>query len=107
MMASATDAVTTIIVFAILIQFCVDRTKEIAGERVMGYIKAPVWALAFGIVFAVVFKIDLFQLMGYPANIPVVAKIFTGLILSSGSTGVHELIAKIRSSRIGGKMNES
>lgn len=99
MVTSTTDAVAIIIVFAILIQFCVDRVKEIAGEKVMGYVKAPVWALAFGIVFALVFKIDLFQLMGYPADIPIVAKIFTGLILSSGSTGVHELIAKIRDSR--------
>ncbi|MFV0331646.1 MAG: hypothetical protein ACK5KL_17795 [Dysgonomonas sp.] len=99
MVTSTTDAVAIIIVFAILIQFCVDRVKEIAGEKVMGYVKAPVWALAFGIVFALVFKIDLFQLMGYPTDIPIVAKIFTGLILSSGSTGVHELIAKIRDSR--------
>lgn len=99
MVTSTTDAVAIIIVFAILIQFCVDRVKEIAGEKVMGYVKAPVWALAFGIVFALVFKIDLFQLMGYPADIPIVAKVFTGLILSSGSTGVHELIAKIRDSR--------
>jgi len=99
MVTSTTDAVAIIIVFAILIQFCVDRVKEITGEKVMGYVKAPVWALAFGIVFALVFKIDLFQLMGYPADIPIVAKVFTGLILSSGSTGVHELIAKIRDSR--------
>lgn len=99
MVTSTTDAVAIIIVFAILIQFCVDRVKEIAGEKVMRYVKAPVWALAFGIVFALVFKIDLFQLMGYPADIPIVAKVFTGLILSSGSTGVHELIAKIRDSR--------
>ncbi len=99
MVTSTTDAVAIIIVFAILIQFCVDRVKEIAGEKVMGDVKAPVWALAFGIVFALVFKIDLFQLMGYPADIPIVAKVFTGLILSSGSTGVHELIAKIRDSR--------
>lgn len=99
MVTSTTDAVAIIIVFAILIQFCVDRVKEIAGEKVMGYVKAPVWALAFGIVFALVFKIDLFQLMGYPADIPIVVKVFTGLILSSGSTGVHELIAKIRDSR--------
>ena len=99
MITSTTGAITTIIVFAILIQFCVDRVKEIAGEKVMGYVKAPIWALAFGIIFAMVFEIDLFQLMGYPADISIVAKIFTGLILSSGSTGVHELMAKIRSSR--------
>lgn len=32
--------------------------------------------------------------------IEIIAKVITGLILSSGSTGVHELVAKLRESRV-------
>lgn len=99
-MESLTGTINIILVFAILIQFCVDRVKEIVGEKVMGYIKAPLWALIFGIIFALVFKIDLFELMGYPSEMPIVSMVVTGLILSSGSSPVHELIEKVRESRV-------
>ena len=32
--------------------------------------------------------------MGYSSQLPIIAKVITGLILSSGSTGVHELVTK-------------
>lgn len=38
--------------------------------------------------------------MGYSSQLPIIAKVITGLILSSGSTGVHELVAKLRESRV-------
>ena len=97
-MASLSNAVTIIVVFAILIQFLVDRIKELVGSKVMNIVKAPVWAVAFGVLFALMFDIDFFALMGYSSQFPIVAKIITGLILSSGSTGVHELVAKLRGS---------
>lgn len=90
-MASLSNAVTIIVVFAILIQFLVDRVKELVGDKVMNIVKAPVWAVAFGALFALMFDIDFFALMGYSSQLPIIAKVITGLILSSGSTGVHEL----------------
>lgn len=99
-MASLGSAITIIIVFAILIQFLVDRVKEIVGDKVMNIVKAPVWAVAFGVLFALMFNIDFFALIGYSSQLPIVAKIITGLIISSGSTGVHELVAKLRDSRV-------
>ena len=93
-MASLSNAVTIIVVFAILIQFLVDRVKELVGDKVMNIVKAPVWAVAF------MFDIDFFALMGYSSQLPIIAKVITGLILSSGSTGVHELVAKLRESRV-------
>lgn len=98
-MASVSNAVAIIMVFAILIQFLVDRVKEIVGDRVMNIVKAPVWAVAFGVLFSLMFDIDFFALLGYSSQFPIIAKIITGLILSSGSTGVHELVAKLRESR--------
>nr|DAL63152.1 MAG TPA_asm: hypothetical protein [Caudoviricetes sp.]DAL67178.1 MAG TPA: hypothetical protein [Caudoviricetes sp.]DAT47745.1 MAG TPA: hypothetical protein [Bacteriophage sp.]DAT73738.1 MAG TPA: hypothetical protein [Caudoviricetes sp.]DAV04914.1 MAG TPA: hypothetical protein [Caudoviricetes sp.] len=99
-MASLSNAVTIIVVFAILIQFLVDRVKELVGDKVMNIVKAPVWAVAFGALFALMFDIDFFALMGYSSQLPIIAKVITGLILSSGSTGVHELVAKLRESRV-------
>ena len=93
-MASLSNAVTIIVVFAILIQFLVDRVKELVGDKVMNIVKAPVWAVAL------MFDIDFFALMGYSSQLPIIAKVITGLILSSGSTGVHELVAKLRESRV-------
>ena len=99
-MASLSNAVTIIVVFAILIQFLVDRVKELVGIKVMNIVKAPVWAVAFGVLFSLMFNIDFFALIGYSSQLPVVAKIITGVILSSGSAGVHELVAKLRENRV-------
>lgn len=98
-MTNFESTLVVIVVFAILIQFCVDRVKELVGERVMSRINAPVWAVAFGILYALMFDIDFFELMGFMTSVPILSKIITGLILSSGSTGVHELLAKLRDSR--------
>lgn len=62
-MASLSNAVTIIVVFAILIQFLVDRVKELVGDKVMNIVKAPVWAVAFGALFALMFDIDFFALI--------------------------------------------
>ena len=98
-MLETSQAVAIVLTFAILVQFCVDRVKEIVGEKVMGYVKAPVWAVAFGILFAFLFQLDVFSMFGYAAQFPIVAYIITGLILSAGAAPIHELVQKIRSSR--------
>ena len=74
-MASLSNAVTIIVVFAILIQFLVDRVKELVGDKVMNIVKAPVWAVAFGALFALMFDIDFFALMGYSSQLPIIAKV--------------------------------
>ncbi|MCD7812152.1 MAG: hypothetical protein LUG91_09960 [Ruminococcus sp.] len=98
-MVNLSNTVVIIVVFAILIQFLVDRVKEIVGEKVMGVVKAPVWAVAFGVLFALMFDIDFFVLIGYNTEFPLISEIITGLILSSSSTSIHELIAKLRDER--------
>lgn len=98
-MLDISQAVAIVLTFAILVQFCVDRVKEIVGEKVMGYVKAPVWAVAFGILFAFIFRLDVFSMFGYTAQFPIVAYIITGLFLSAGAAPIHELIEKVRKSR--------
>ena len=91
-MLETSKAVAIMLVFAILVQFLVDRVKDIVGEKVMGYVKAPVWAALLGVLFAFLFRLD-------TAQLPAVAYIMTGLILSAGAAPIHELIEKVRASR--------
>lgn len=101
-MRGSENTMTVILVFAILIQFCVDRMKEILGEKIMNMVTPSIWAVAFGIIFALMFDLDIFVLLGFTTSTPLLSRIITGLIMSSGSTGVHELIAAIRNTRKGG-----
>lgn len=98
-MLETSNAVAIILVFAILVQFLVDRIKDIVGEKVLGYVKAPVWAAGLGVLFAFLFQLDVFAMFGYTAQLPAVAYVMTGLILSAGAAPVHELIEKVRASR--------
>ena len=88
-----------IITFATVIQFMVDRIKGIVGDKVMKYIKSPVWAFALGVGIAFLFKIDIFAMFGFQAEIQALAYILTGLILSAGASPIHELIETIRTYR--------
>jgi uncharacterized protein YqgC (DUF456 family) len=98
-MLETSKAVVIMLVFAILVQFLVDRVKDIVGEKIMGYVKAPVWAALLGVLFAFLFRLDVFAMFGYTAQLPAVAYIITGLILSAGAAPIHELIEKMRASR--------
>ena len=94
------QALAIVFMFTIVIQFCVDRVKGIVGETVMTYIKAPVWALLFGILFSFLFRLDIFSMFGYNSQMPILAYILTGLILSAGASPIHELVETIRNSRL-------
>ena len=98
-MSNVTQITTTVIIAAILIQFCVDRIKGIVGGRVMNYIGAPIWSLFLGIVFALTFNIDLFEIIGFSTYSPIISRVITGIVLSSGAAPVHELFEKLRESR--------
>lgn len=87
------------IVFSILIQFLVDRIKEILGEKIMQHIPTAMIAAGAGILFAFMFGVDVFEAFGLKSNIPIVDMVISGLILSAGAPAIHELIEKIREQR--------
>lgn len=99
-MLAISQAIAVILLFAILIQFCVDVIKGIVGEKVMGFIKPPIWSLVLGVAFAFMFSLDFFAMFGYISSIPIASTILTGLIMSAGAVPIHELLAKLRESRI-------
>lgn len=94
------QAIVTLLMFAVLIQFCVDRIKDVLGEKIMGFVKAPVWALAFGVLFAFLFQLDVFSMLGLSPLNAVVARLITGLIISAGAAPIHELVERLRQARL-------
>jgi hypothetical protein len=97
---NALEALVGIILLATLVEFVVARIKAILPWKTIGTFElAPLYAAIIGIVVAIVAKVDILAMLGF-ASQPVVGEIITGLVMSGGSTAVHELIAKLRESRL-------
>lgn len=99
-MSDFVQAIFFMIVFAILIQFLVDRIKEIVGEKAMAIVKPPIWAAVLGVTLSLLFSLDIFAMFGLTALFPYITQVLTGLMLSAGALPLHELFAKLRQSRI-------
>lgn len=105
-MENTVSAVALLFVFAVLIQFLVNRLKVILGEKVMKYIPADVLSAILGLIFAVVFKIDIFSYFELSCDVPIVSYIVSGLVISAGAPAIHELISSVREQRNLLKSNE-
>lgn len=97
--SKTTSLLLLLIVFAVLIQFIVERLKAILGNKVMKYLPADVLAALLGILFAFMFSIDVFKYFDLNGTIPYVGNIISGLIISAGAPAIHEFIANIREQR--------
>jgi len=93
------DVLTILIILSIIVQFLVDRIKLVIPIKKVGIVElAPIYALVIGMLIAFTTAINMLALLGYK-SFPIVGYILTGLAISGGSVGIHELIAKIRESR--------
>lgn len=99
-MAEATQGLVVVLMVATLVQFLVDRVKDVLPAKAMTYLRAPVWSLAFGVLLAFLLNVDVLSMLGWSSTVPVVSKLITGLIISAGSAPIHELINKLRASRV-------
>lgn len=97
--SNTVSVVFMLLVFAVLIQFITNRLKAILGTQVMKYLPADVLAALLGILFAVMFDVDVFAYFGLDTKIPVVGCLISGLIISAGAPAIHELLANIREQR--------
>lgn len=97
--SSVFSVLVLVIIFAVLIQFLVDRIKTILGKKVMKHIPADILSVLLGIMFAFMFQIDVFVIFGLYSSVPFVGIIVSGLIVSAGAPAIHELIANIREQR--------
>ncbi|MCK9479912.1 MAG: hypothetical protein M0R40_10525 [Firmicutes bacterium] len=50
------------------------------------------FSMLLGIMVAINFKIDLFQMFGVESAVPLISKILTGIIISRGSNYVADLL---------------
>ena len=94
-----TAALLAIIIMATLIQFLTDIVKGLIPEKGLAIIKPPLIAAVLGVVIAILFQVNLFEVLGFSTHYAMAAWVITGLMLSAGSSAVHELIAKLRDSR--------
>jgi hypothetical protein len=98
-------ALVQIIILATLVQFITDIVKGWLPATVLKIVTPLIISAIIGIGIALLLSIDLFTQAGYVVAYPIVSQIITGVILSAGSTAIHELIAKLRESR-GGAQDE-
>ena len=98
-MFTITSALVAILMMATLIQFLTDISKNLLPAMAVKFFNPPLIAAMYGIILAVIFKLDLFLILGFETPYAMASWVLTGLILSSGSSAVHELIAKLRDSR--------
>lgn len=93
------ESLVLVIMLATLVTFLTDRVKAIIPiAKVAGVELAPIWAAVIGLAVAFTTKLDLLASLDLPSN-PAVGMIITGLVISGGSTAVHELIANLRENR--------
>ena len=97
--SKTTSLLLLLIVFAVLIQFIVERLKVVLGNKVMKYLPADVLAALLGVLFAFMFSIDVFKYFDMNETIPYVGNIISGLIILYGAPAIHEFIANIREQR--------
>lgn len=84
---------------AALVQFLTDIVKCWLPEFVLRNIKPLISAGILEIAIALVLSLDFFVAAGYDSNLPIVTQIVTGIAISAGFVGIHELASKLRSSR--------
>ena len=86
-----------IILLSVIVEYLVNVIKPLIPEA--DYPIPLVISLVIGIALAVVVKADILTAVGFNPEYLIISYIVTGLIVSGGSTAVHELVAKLRASR--------
>ena len=102
MLETVVQPIWLLVMGAIVVESIVNIVKEIQIAR-NGKSKAAVWiywtsfvlGLIVGIIVAVNFELDLFEIVGLEGRVPVVGAILTGLIISRGANIVSDILGRI------------
>ena len=93
-------AIILVFLLATVVQYIVDIIKGAIPLTAIGQVKlAPIYSLIVGVALAIIFQVDLMAAVGFATPYALAGWIITGLVVSGGSSAVHELIAKLRESR--------
>lgn len=83
-----------LIVVAILVEAVWENIKITYDKKKFNI--SMIGSLVLGIIICVVFKIDIFPIVGLNAIIPFVGSILTGIIVSRGSNFVNDLLKRLK-----------
>ena len=83
------EGIAVIFMMAFAAQVIVERMKELlpAHPQVLAWTK-----LIVGVALALIFKLDLFALSGYPAEYTVASYVLTGVLISGGSGVLNDFL---------------
>ena len=90
--------IVTILMLATIVEYLVNVIKPLLDFNVE-YPLPRVYALVVGVGLSLLVGADFFVAVGFESVNPIAAQIITGVMISGGSTAIHELIAKLRASR--------
>lgn len=83
-----------LIVVAILVEAIWENIKMIYDKDKFNI--SMIGSLVLGIIICVIFRIDIFPIVGLSAAIPFVGSIFTGIIVSRGANFVNDLLKRLK-----------
>ena len=99
--------IVLVLMLATVVQYLVDIFKKVIPVTMIGKVQLPpIYAAVIGVVLAVTFRVGLLTAVGFQTPYALADWIITGMIVSGGSTVVHELISKLRESRASGGQND-
>jgi len=86
------EIIAKIIAAAIIIEAIIEYFSIFCNKNV----SLKCWfSLSFGIIFSVIYGIDLLYLFGLETSVPFVGMVLSGILLSRGSNYVADLIKKV------------
>lgn len=84
---------TTLALILVLV-IVVEALVEYFGTPIPSAYK-PYAAAALGVLLCLAYGADLLALLGYPASIPFVGSVLTGLLISRGSNVFNDLVSRL------------
>jgi hypothetical protein len=93
-----------VVTISIICQCVVDQIKKLFKFHKGRYFKNIInlkvlTSIIFSVLLCISYEVDIFILLGMSTSFPLIGQIITAIIVSSGSTAVHELISKINETR--------
>lgn len=82
-----------LIVVAILVEAIWENIKMVYDKQKLNI--NMIGSLILGVIVCLIFRIDIFPIVGLNAAIPFIGSIFTGIIVSRGANFVNDLFTRL------------
>ena len=93
-----------VIIVSIICQYTVEQIKKLFRYHKGRYFKNIInlkilTSIVCSLLMTCAYNIDMLALLGLTTDVPLIGQIITAIIVSAGSTTVHELVGKINEER--------